>query len=205
MVTPLAGLPGNPTIDSITLHDGSLELALSDSDPNGSPISAYNVTVKPGNIRVSGLSPIGISLTPGITYRLSATATNVIGTSGPSSVQVAIPNAPPSLSIPPLVGGDVGGNYTRILTVTGGTGPFSWAVTAGTLPDGLSLDPNTGVVSGTPTSRGYRPFTVEVTDADSQTASQALTITIARRPDLVEPPAPAGRRGGPCLSRCASR
>ncbi|MCY2964651.1 MAG: putative Ig domain-containing protein, partial [Planctomycetota bacterium] len=41
--------------------------------------------------------------------------------------------------------------YSQTIATTGGTGASTFAVTVGTLPNGLTLNPNTGVLSGTPT------------------------------------------------------
>lgn len=74
--------------------------------------------------------------------------------------------------------GTINTPYSGTLIVNGGVSPYSWSVIAGTLPAGLSLDPNSGNISGTPTTTGAYSFTVQVTDASSNTASQSLTITI---------------------------
>lgn len=63
------------------------------------------------------------------------------------------------------------------LMAAGGEPPYSWSVTNGSLPTGLTLS-GAGVISGTPTTAGIFSFTVKVTDALSNTASANLTITI---------------------------
>jgi hypothetical protein len=77
----------------------------------------------------------------------------------------------------PLPTGTVGVNYAATVTATGGSG-YTWTVTAGALPAGLSLGAVTGTISGQPTTAGPGSFTIQVTDSASATASQAFTITI---------------------------
>jgi len=69
--------------------------------------------------------------------------------------------------------------YSTTLAASGGTQPYTWTITTGTLPSGLNLNSSTGVISGTPTASGTSSFTVKVTDANSLTATQGLSITIA--------------------------
>lgn len=75
--------------------------------------------------------------------------------------------------------GTVGLGYSYALTNTGGLAPFSWSVSAGTLPPGLAV--NGAFISGTPTGTaacGTFPFTIQVTDADSNTATAQVSIRI---------------------------
>jgi len=58
-----------------------------------------------------------------------------------------------------------GQNFSYQVRVAGGTGPYSYAVTSGSLPAGLSLDAGTGVISGTPGALGSSNATITVTDS----------------------------------------
>ena len=80
-------------------------------------------------------------------------------------------------SLPP---GQVGVPYSQALAATGGTGPYTWSVTFGRLPNGLSLNPSTGVISGTPTSSygGFMTFLVTDSGSPAQTATAILTMTV---------------------------
>ena len=73
-------------------------------------------------------------------------------------------------------------NYNRTLAATGGTTPYTWTLASGSLPPGLSLNGNTGVISGRATTLGQYPFTVRVTDSQPApaTATKALAITVTR-------------------------
>ena len=65
----------------------------------------------------------------------------------------------------------VGTVYSQAITATGGETPYRWS--AANLPAGLSLDPSTGVIAGTPSSAGSTTVTVTVTDALNHSATQA--------------------------------
>jgi hypothetical protein len=82
----------------------------------------------------------------------------------------------PTVTTESLLGGYVGYPYLGNLAATGDT-PITWAVTVGALPDGLSLDANTGAITGTPTTAEVANFTVEATNGFG-TDTQALSITI---------------------------
>src|SRR5438552_12916988 len=103
-----------------------------------------------------------------------------------SSAAILMVNA----SIPPLQvtssqlsGGTVGTTYSATLSASGGTSPYSWSVSSGTLPTGLILS-SSGTLSGTPTVAGAFPFTVTVKDAASGSASANLSINVVSVPPL---------------------
>ena len=72
--------------------------------------------------------------------------------------------------------GVVGTPYSHEFPASGGTPPYQFSIPDGSLPSGLSLDADTGVASGTPSSAGTFPFTVEVMDAGSPSVTDAVTI-----------------------------
>ena len=80
---------------------------------------------------------------------------------------------------PALSGGSIGQRYSVVLSATGGQPPYRWS-TSGTLPPGVGpIDPNTGLLAGTPTNAGTFAFTATVTDNLGGQQSQNFTITIS--------------------------
>ncbi|MGA7992084.1 MAG: IPT/TIG domain-containing protein [Thermoanaerobaculia bacterium] len=75
--------------------------------------------------------------------------------------------------------GNVTVPYTTTFAAAGGAGgPFTWSVSSGALPAGLSLDPNTGVLAGIPSAAGTSTFTILVTDSAAGTATRAFSLVI---------------------------
>ena len=87
---------------------------------------------------------------------------------------------PLSISTSSLPDGNLSQSYSATLQASGGTAPRTWSIPPGDLPDGLSLDGSTGVISGTPTVDATFNFTVQVADSSSpqQVATRALSILI---------------------------
>ena len=67
--------------------------------------------------------------------------------------------------------------YSLNLHVSGGTSPFNWTVTTGTLPAGLALN-SSGQISGTPTTAGTSNITIQVTDFNGAVVSKAFSLKI---------------------------
>jgi len=134
-------------------------------------------------------------------YSFTVQATD--GADQTSSVQLSITVVKP-LAIPAVTPPDgvVGSNYSQTLTATGGTTPYTWSVSAGSLPPGLTLVPATGnattaAISGTPTQAGSYDFTVKVTDSTNpaQTATLALSITVLEPLSITTQSLPAATGG----------
>jgi Putative Ig domain len=77
-----------------------------------------------------------------------------------------------------LPGGHVGSPYDAALTATGGTVPYTWTLTAGTLPAGLSLNATSGEISGTPTIPIDAALTFEVADSAKPQATQSVNLSL---------------------------
>src|SRR5207249_2908547 len=61
---------------------------------------------------------------------------------------------------------------------TDGTPPLTFSVSIGALPNGLSLDANTGAITGTPGTVGGTTFTIKVTDTPGSSDAHPYTVTI---------------------------
>ena len=102
---------------------------------------------------------------------------------------------PPSFTTTSVPPGAKGAAYAATLTAAGGATPYSWSITGGTLPPGLTLNASSGAFSGTPTSAGFFSFTVQVSDANLTAAAQSFTLLLTNAPGNPYANAP----GGPIL------
>ena len=100
---------------------------------------------------------------------------------GIPTVELTTPFVVQTTSLP---NGANGLGYSQALTASGGKMPYNWTGGSGALPPGLQLATN-GVISGVPTTDGTFYFTVEVMDARSTTAAQALFLNITSTPPRV--------------------
>jgi hypothetical protein len=108
-------------------------------------------------------------------------------TAGPTTISITIQTPPPlSITTTSLPSGAVATAYVGSLQATGGIGPYTWTITQGLLPAGLSLETlsdGTGKISGTPVLTTTATFTVQVTDSEVVPAQASsvppLMITIS--------------------------
>jgi len=106
----------------------------------------------------------------------SLIATPVKNTLYAAAVEILLEPAPVITTLT-LPNGTINTSYTTQLSASGGTTPFTWTLTSGTLPAGLSLS-SAGVVSGTPTTVGTSTFTVMATDSATIPFSSSQTLTL---------------------------
>lgn len=92
----------------------------------------------------------------------------------------ATPAGAPVILPTSLPAGAVNAPYGVQLGVAQGTGtaPFTWSISAGNLPAGLSLSSSMGTITGTPTTIGNVSFTVAATDANSLVGTRNLSINV---------------------------
>ena len=146
------------------------------------------LTLDPATGLISG-TPTAVGSSP-----FTVTATDADGLTAAQAYTLAI-NATLAINQATLPNPEVGAAYSQQLTVTGGAAPITFAVTAGTLPAGLTLDTATGLISGTPTTAGPASFTITATDANSASADQAFTVTVKAGPVIDQTTLPATTSG----------
>lgn len=97
------------------------------------------------------------------------------------TISVSAPNSSSGVSITTssMPAGTVGASYSKTLSASGGTSPYTWGIASGALPAGISLNASTGTVSGTPSQQGTANFTVKVSDSAQQSAQAALSINVS--------------------------
>ena len=184
-----------PTISTTTLPgvlNGSdySEQIIADGGVAPLVFSVSSGSLPPGlNLNTNGYIT-GRTTSDGGTYSFSVTVTDQGSpplTATQAYTLVVTPAPPLSVATSSLANAAQGSLYNVALAASGGVPPLTWSISSGALPPGLTLTPATGQISGTPTTQGTFPFTVEVTDSSllppppsehSQTATQLLSLTV---------------------------
>jgi hypothetical protein len=170
-----ATIPANSSNTPITL------------DITGGEASSVAVGTQPGHGTATA-SGTTITYTPTAGYSgtdsFTYSATNTTGTSAHATVTLTV--TAPTLLVSPtsLPNGQVGTAYNQIITASGGTAPYNYAVTNGNLPAGLDLGTD-GTLSGTPSAHGAFSITVTVTDSLGAIGTLADNVTIEREPNVL--------------------
>jgi hypothetical protein len=110
----------------------------------------------------------------------STFALSVVDGSGASATLPASISVVPPVDITTgvLASGTVTRAYSATLRASGGKAAYTWSLVSGALPIGLTLNPTTGAITGTPTESGGSAFTVRVTDALGGMDEQQLFLAI---------------------------
>ncbi|HZS56748.1 MAG TPA: putative Ig domain-containing protein, partial [Bryobacteraceae bacterium] len=195
------------------------------------PSSAQAETAYSGSCAASGGTPpytfsVGSgTLPPGLSFSATGTLVGTPRRSGTysfslqvtdseSPVQLAaqslsITVAPPPLRIATAAApnGTVGLAYSLTLLARHGAAPYTWAITSGSLPAGLSLNTTAGTITGVSRTAGSSTFTIKVADSSSssQAVSQAFTISIIAGLTITTTALPNGTSGIPYSASVAAQ
>jgi hypothetical protein len=154
-------------------------------------------------------SGVAISGATSATYTTAATTssdngaqftvvvTNTAGSVTSSAATLTVNAQPLQIATTSLPAGHVQTAYSSTLQATGGAQPYTWSVSSGLLPNGLTLSPSTGTISGNPTLVGVFNLVIQVNDSGGASASNAFTISIAAQGPTAAFP---GAQGGGALS-----
>ena len=189
--------PSPLAISTTTLPQGVVSTAYF------APLSAVAGTAPYGWSITSGSLPAGLALaantgmisgTPSSngTYSFGVTATDSSSPAQSAVITLALSVAAAPVTIAPLtinspfvVSGTVGSAYLTHLQASGGTAPYGWSITSGSLPAGLALAANTGMISGTPSSNGTTVFTASVADSANPAQNKSVTLSLVVSPSAL--------------------
>jgi hypothetical protein len=172
------------TITLGALANGSLGTVYNQSAAASGGTGPYTYSTIAGALP-NGLSPVNASTgavtgTPSAvgTFNFTIQAVDAAGCVGDQAYTVVI--ACPAITLTnPFIDGNDGDSYDETVGASGGTGPYTFAVTSGSLPTGLALNDSTGVVSGTLGGAGTSSFTITATDANECAGSRGYTISVS--------------------------
>lgn len=207
---------GRITYQNFTLQISDPLQIVTTTLPNGlrdalfSEAIRLNGGIEPFNFSYTGQLPAGLSLNSS-TGIISGTPT----TAGYTNVSITVSDS--TWPTNQAVTQNLGIRITSLLTITtsavlprgkkgvavspivlragGGPSPYTWAITGGYMPEGIALNNQTGELSGTPLDKGDFVFTVQVTDANNNTAEKEFFWHISGDLTIVTGAIPDGAKG----------
>ncbi|MCC6539567.1 MAG: putative Ig domain-containing protein [Bryobacterales bacterium] len=164
----------------------------------GTPPYRWTLTAETDVLRIDPATGV-LEGTPREAGTLSLTVRvgDAAGAAVSRTLTLSVQTAPLAITSTALPGGSTGNAYSQTLAASGGQVPYVWAVTAGSAP-GLTLQADTGVLAGTPTSAGSFPLAFQVRDAAGASASRTLTLVVTASPLTISG---AGRLPGANLNQ----
>jgi Putative Ig domain/Bacterial Ig-like domain (group 2) len=178
-----SGGGGSSTVASISIAPTSASLSVGATeqftatakDSSGSAISGVTFTWSSSSASVATVTSSGVATA------VAAGTTNITASASGVTSSAATMTVVPALSVTTttLPAGTVGTAYSATLNASGGTSPYTWSVSSGSLPAWATIDASTGVISGTPTAAGTTNFTVQVSDSESPAATATAALSIA--------------------------
>jgi hypothetical protein len=112
--------------------------------------------------------------------QITITATSVADSTQHATSLVTIQSTPQlEIATSSLSGAMINTVYQENLSASGGTPPYQWTISGGSLAPGIKLQTTTGALGGTTTQSGEYSFTAKVTDAASSSATAVLTLSVS--------------------------
>jgi len=127
----------------------------------------------------------GAPSTPG-TYKFTVGVADNGNGSDTRQFTMAVNRAAPAIPPGALPDASAGRTYSQPLNASGGSPPYTWSVSGGALPAGLTLDPR-GVIQGTPSRPGTFQFTVGVVDTSPASANQQFSLRVVSIVRIITP------------------
>jgi large repetitive protein len=170
----------NPSVSVATaaLADGIVgsDYLLALEATGGMAPFAWSAEGLPTGLAIEGEDTITGQPTATGTSEVHLMVTDSNGKTATATLNLVVVN-PITITTNALANGEVGDDYSQSLAASGGAGTYTWEVTSGSLPAGLTLS-SAGAISGVPTAVSADPFTVKATDAAGRYSSAELTITV---------------------------
>jgi Putative Ig domain/Right handed beta helix region len=185
----------NLSVQIASAPPATLQITTS-SLPNGTVTQAYSATMgATGGTSAytwavsSGALPAGLNLaastgtifgtpTQAGTSSFTMQVKDSGGQTAKANLSIQVVPMPLQIVTSSLANATAGQSYGAQLAAGGGTAPYKWTIGAGSLPSGLSLS-SSGLISGSAGTAGAYSFSVQVTDANAQTASKSYTLTVS--------------------------
>ncbi|QQE77605.1 putative Ig domain-containing protein [Alicyclobacillus sp. SO9] len=187
-VTTLSSTPSVPGAPTGIYHSNVTESGWTESWSAASGAASYNVYVNGTKVNSSPVTGTSYDVSgeqAGTSYKVTVAAVNAGGQSAQSTTDTVGTIGALSVSTGPSLSSVLqGAEYSQVIQATGGLSPYTFAVTSGSLPKGLTLESN-GHLVGKPLTNGSYDFTVQVTDKEGNTATEKMSL-------YVIPAAPAG-------------
>ena len=193
--------PSAPTV-SISVSPSSASVTAGAGQQFSATVSGSSNTSVTWSASAGTISSSGMFTAPSVTTKttVAVTATSVADSTKRVSVNVSVnpastPTNPLTITTASIPSAQSGAAYAYAFGANGGTSPYAWSVSSGSLPSGFTLG-NNGQLSGTTSQTGQFTFTAQVTDASNNSASHSFSFSVSA-PSTPTPPAPTAGYDGP--------
>ena len=168
---------------SVSVSPTSANLSSSGTQQFTATVTGTSNTAVSWAASAGSVNSSGLYTAPSVQSQTQATVTATSLADSTKSASAAVTVTPnqggqcPQITTSSLPQGQQGEAYNAAFAATGGTTPYTWTLTGGSLPAGITLNSN-GDLSGTPTAVGTSNFTVKVTDAANKSATGSFAVVV---------------------------